>query len=172
MAALLAAGSIGLSAQARRKTDNKLSPSASAGMTLGGHAIAIEYNAPSARGRQVEGNLIPYGKVWRTGADAATTLTTDAGLMIGDLHVPKGVYTIYTFAEPDAWKLIVNKQIGQWGTVYNEAQDLGRVPMKLTQLSTPAEKFEIALKAETGDSGVLQMEWGTTRATVPVRLAK
>ncbi len=92
--------------------------------------------------------------------------------MIGNLRVPQGVYTLYTFAEPNEWKLIVNKQTGQWGTVYNEAQDLGRVPMKLTPLSAPVEKLEITLKPESSDAGVLQMEWGKTRASVPVRLAK
>ncbi len=171
-AALVVAGSFSLSAQTRRKTDNKLSPPASTSMTLGGQTITIEYNAPSARGRQVEGGLIPYGKPWRTGADAATTLTTGADLTIGDLRVPKGVYTLYTFAEPNSWQLIVNKQTGQWGTVYNEAQDLGRVPMQLTPLSSPVEKFEITLKPEGSGAGVLQMEWGKTRATVPVRLAR
>jgi len=172
LAGVVMAGMTLQAAQARRKTDNKLSPSASASMKLGGHTITIEYNAPSARGRKVEDGLIPYGKVWRTGADAATTLTTDAGLMIGDLRVPKGVYTIYTLANPDGWLLVINKQTGQWGTVYNESQDLGRVPMKLTALAAPAEKFEIILKQMDSNSGVLEMSWGKTGATVPIKLAE
>src|SRR6266851_9667199 len=78
----------------RKVTENKLSPPADTSITLGGHAVTIEYNAPSARGRKVEGGLIPYGSVWRLGADSATTLTTDVNLVIGDLRVPKGVYTL------------------------------------------------------------------------------
>lgn len=171
LAGVVAAALTLAGAQARRKTDNKLSPSAGTSMMLGGHTITIDYNAPSARGRKVEGGLIPYGKAWRTGADAATTLTTDADLMIGDLRVPKGVYTIYTLANPDGWMLIVNKQTGQWGTVYNESQDLGRVPLKLTVLDAPVEKLQITLK-ETGAAGVLQISWGKTEASVLVKLAQ
>src|SRR3954464_7270230 len=78
----------------RKVTQNKLSPSADTSITLKGKPVTIEYNAPSARDRKVEGGLIPYGSVWRLGADSATTLTTDTDLMIGDLKVPKGVYTL------------------------------------------------------------------------------
>ena len=130
----------------RRVTDNKLSPSADTSMTVGGHTITIEYNAPSARGRKVEGGLIPNGTVWRLGADSATTLTSDADLMIGDLHVPKGVHTLYLLGADNGWTLVVNKQTGQWGTEYNESQDLGRVPMKVTKTSAPVEKLQIKAK--------------------------
>jgi hypothetical protein len=169
---MVAAGLALQAAEARRTTDNKLSPSASTSMKMGGYSITIEYNAPSARGRKVEGGLIPYGKAWRTGADAATTLSTDADLIIDDLRVPKGVYTIYTLANPDGWLLIVNKQTGQWGTEYDAAQDLGRAPLKLTALDTPVEKFQITLKATDAASGVLQMSWGKTEASAPVKLAR
>ncbi|HET8547670.1 MAG TPA: DUF2911 domain-containing protein [Bryobacteraceae bacterium] len=152
--------------------NNKLSPPAETSMTLGAQTITIEYNAPSARGRKVEGGLIPYGSVWRLGADAATTLTTTGDIMIGNLRVPKGVHTLYLAgAEGSAWKLIVNKQTGQWGTEYSEAQDLGRVDMKVTKLSAPVEKLNIALKPGTGSSGTLEVEWGNSRAVVPIRVA-
>src|SRR5262245_10757841 len=94
----------------RQVTDNKLSPTAETSITLQGKAITIEYNAPSARGRKVEGGLIPYDGVWRLGADSATTLTTEADITIGDLRVPKGVHTLYLFASESGWKLAVNKQ--------------------------------------------------------------
>jgi Protein of unknown function (DUF2911) len=171
-AGLLAAGTLPLEGQVRKTTNNKLSPPASTSMKLGDHTVAIEYNAPSARGRQVEGGLIPYGKVWRTGADAATTLTTDADLMIDDLKVPKGAYTIYTLAAPDGWLIIVNKQTGQWGTEYNESQDLGRVPLKLTALAVPVEKLEITLTADSTTSGTYDIKWGKTEASVPIKLAQ
>jgi hypothetical protein len=147
----------------RRVTQNKQSPPADTTMKVGGKDVTIEYNAPSARGRKVEGGLIPYGEVWRLGADSATTLTTDTNLKIGDLAVPKGVYTLYIAATEGAWKLVVNKQKGQWGTEYNESQDLGRVPLKLTRLSAPVETLKITL---TG--GMLEIEWGSTKASVPV----
>jgi hypothetical protein len=148
----------------RRVTQNKQSPPADTTMKVGGKDVTIEYNAPSARGRKVEGGLIPYGEVWRLGADSATTLTADTNLKIGDLAVPKGVYTLYIAASEGGWKLVVNKQKGQWGTEYNESQDLGRVPLKLTKLNSPVETLKITL-----NNGMLEIEWGSTKASVPVK---
>ena len=150
----------------RKVTQNKQSPSADTSMTTaGGKVITIEYNAPSARGRKVEGGLIPNGSVWRLGADSATTLTTDADLTIGNLKVPKGVYTLYLVGGENEWMLVVNKQIGQWGTVYEESKDLGRTPMKVTKLPGAAETLKISLTKADG----LEIVWGTSRATVPVK---
>jgi hypothetical protein len=148
----------------RRVTQNAQSPSAETSTKIGGHDVTIEYNAPSARGRKVEGGLVPYGQIWRLGADSATTLVTDTNLKIGDLAVPKGVYTLYIAASEAGWKLVVNRQTGQWGTEYSEGQDLGRVPMKLTKLSQPVETLKINLA-----NGMLEIEWGSTKATVPVK---
>ena len=148
----------------RRVTQNKQSPPADTTMKVGGKDVTIEYNAPSARGRKVEGGLIPYGEVWRLGADSATTLTADTNLKIGDLAVPKGVYTLYIAASEGGWKLVVNKQKGQWGTEYNESQDLGRVPLKLAKLSSPVETLKITL-----NNSMLEIEWGSTKASVPVK---
>lgn len=148
----------------RRVTQNAMSPPADTSMKVGGQDVTIEYNAPSARGRKVEGGLIPYGDVWRLGADSATTLTTNTNIKIGDLAVPKGVHTLYIAAAESGWKLVVNKQKGQWGTEYSQPQDLGRVPMKLTKLSQPVEKLKITLA-----NGMLDIEWGSTKASVPVK---
>jgi DUF2911 family protein len=152
----------------RKVTDNKLSPTADTKTMLGGKAVTIEYNAPSARNRKVEGGLVPYGSVWRLGADSATTLTTDTDLTIGTLKVPKGVYTLYILASEGGWKLIVNKQTGQWGTEYSEKQDLGRVDLKLTKLSQPAETLKITLKG-SGSAGSLEITWGGTQASVALK---
>ncbi len=152
----------------RQVTQNAKSPSADTSMTVNGKTVTIEYNAPSARGRKVEGGLIPNGQVWRLGADAATTLTTTADIMLGDLHVPKGVHTLYLINNNGAWKLIVNKQTGQWGTEYSEGQDLGRVDMQVSKVSSPAEQLKITLKPTSGSNGTLTVEWGNSRGTVPV----
>lgn len=165
--AFLAAGSLCLQAGVRKVTPNPKSPATSTEMKLGGHDVLIEYSAPSARGREVEGGLIPYDQVWRAGADAATTLSNDADIMIGDLRVPKGVHTLYVAASPAGWKLVVNKQTGQWGTEYNESEDLGRVPLKLTKVNETIEKFKITLS-----DGMLSLAWGHTVAKVPVKLAQ
>lgn len=154
----------------RKVTQNKLSPPADTSITLGGHAITIEYNAPAARDRKVEGKLVPYGSVWRLGADSATTLTTDTDITIGNLKVPKGIYTLYMLASETEWKLIVNKQTGQWGTEYAEGQDLGRVAMTVSKLSEPAESLKITLKPAGASAGTLEIAWGNTKAVVPVKL--
>src|SRR5207244_1998704 len=99
--ALLAAGTMSATAGARKITPNEKSPAASTSMKLGSHEVLLEYSAPSARTRKVEGGLIPYGQVWRAGADSATTLSSDASLMVGNLIVPKGVHTIYVLAGED-----------------------------------------------------------------------
>lgn len=155
----------------RKVTQNKMSPPAETSMQLGGSAVTIEYNAPSVRGRQVEGGLVPYGEVWRLGADAATTLTTGSEIVIGNLRVPKGVHTLYILASEGSWKLIVNKQTGQWGTQYSEGQDLGRVDLKTTKLSKPVEKLNISLKPGGANAGTLEIEWGSTKAVAPVKAA-
>jgi len=90
-----------------------LSPPAKAEATIGGKKVTVDYSAPSKRDRKIMGGLVPYGQVWRTGANAATTLTTETGLMIGDLHVPAGKYTLYSLPGEKEWTLIVNKQTGR-----------------------------------------------------------
>src|SRR5437588_12691208 len=101
------------------------SPSAEASKTIKGKQITIKYSAPSVRGRQVfgDGGIIskdPNYPVWRAGANSATTLTTEGDLDIGGLKVPKGTYTLYVLLGQPQWKLIVNKQTGQWGLEYHQ----------------------------------------------------
>jgi hypothetical protein len=141
------------------------SPHETVEMDLNGKKISITYGRPYMRGRKVFGELVPYGQVWRTGADEATTLKTDADLTIGTLAAPKGEYTLYTLPSANGMKLIVNKQTGQWGTVYDEKQDLGRVDMKVAELSAPVEQLTISL-AKAGNGGVLKIEWENTGASV------
>ncbi len=169
-AAALAAVAILTAATGNRPvTQNAKSPTAETSFSLGGKNVIIEYNAPSARGRKVEGELIPYDGIYRMGADSATTLTTETDLTIGDLKVPKGVYTLYLQAkEGGPWQLAVNKQTKQWGTDYDQGQDLGRTAMKLSKLEGMVETFKITLTPR-GSGGELSVEWGHTKATVPVK---
>jgi hypothetical protein len=150
----------------RQVTQNEKSPSADTSVTIGGAHIIIEYNAPSARGREVEGGLIPYAQVYRLGADAATTLTTDKDITIGNLKVPAGVHTLYLQAAGGGapWQLIVNNQTKQWGTVYDQSKDLGRTDMKVSKLTSAVETFKITLTPKG-----LEVEWGMSKATVPIK---
>jgi hypothetical protein len=146
-----------------------LSPAEQATIELNGKNVTVYYCAPSLKGRKVGDQIAPYGKVWRTGANTATTLHTDANLRIGEENVPAGTYTIYSLPEQNGWKLIINKQTGQWGTVYKEAQDLGRVPMTAGKApSSPEEKFEISFEGTRGKKTQLHLKWGDTNVYVPV----
>lgn len=151
-----------------QETRKPLSPPAKAEGTISGKTITIDYHAPSKRGRTIMGGLVPYGKVWRTGANDATTLTTEANLMIGNLHVPKGTYTLFTIPGETEWTLIVNKETGQWGTRYDASQDLGRVTMSVTPVKDTVETFVIGVNAGRGKNGTLTLTWENTEASVPV----
>jgi len=145
------------------ETKKPLSPASKAETTLNGKKVTIEYSAPSKRDRVIFGELVPYGKVWRTGANAASTLTTETMLMIGSVHVAPGKYTLFTIPGEKEWTLIVNKQTGQWGTNYDEKQDVGRTKMSVSASDTPVETFTIAF-----DKASLVLSWDKTRATAPV----
>ena len=144
------------------------SPPAQATVKIGAATITIDYARPSMRGRKIMGELVPYDKVWRTGANAATKLTTDAAITIGGAAIPAGTYTLYTLPGEKAWKLIVNKQTGQWGTQYDEAQDLVRVDLKVEATTAPVEQFTITLSAAGANAGLLVLEWENTKLSAPV----
>lgn len=145
-----------------------LSPPAKAVVQLDGKNVTITYNAPSMRGRKIMGGLVPYGQVWRTGANPATTLKTDVPLKIGTATVPAGTYTLYTLPSQGTWKLIINKQTGQWGTIYHENQDLARVDMRKNALASPQEKMSISFENTQANGTELHVRWETTDVWVPV----
>jgi hypothetical protein len=144
------------------------SPPETATASLNGHTVSISYGAPSMRGRKIMGEVVPYDKVWRTGANDATSLTTDAALKIGSTVVPAGSYTLYTLPNPSGWLLIINKQTKQWGTEYHQDQDLGRVPMQNKKLSSPQEKMSISFENTHGNTTELHIRWDDTDQYVPV----
>jgi hypothetical protein len=166
-----AAGAQAAPAQGGTKPKYVSAP-AKADVTLPGGGITIDYCAPQARGRTIFGGLVPYGEVWRTGANAATTMKTTIPLQIGSLNVPAGTYTLYSLPAADGWTLIVNKQNGQWGTVYDKAQDLGRVPMSAGSTATPVETFVIDFEKTVGPSTELHLKWAGVDASVQVNAMK
>jgi len=142
-----------------------LSPPAHAQCTIKGKKVTVDYSAPSKRDRVIMGGLVPYGQVWRTGANAATTLKTEGDLTIGTLNVPAGTYTLYTIPGEKEWTLIVNKQNGQWGTDYDQKQDLGRVTMSVLKLDKTVEQFIIGVHPDK-----LTLTWENTEASVPLSM--
>ena len=156
---------IGVQAQTKKPMP---SPPAETSQTVDGKTVSIHYNAPSMRGRKIFGGLVPYDKVWRTGANPATSLKTEVNLKIGSATVPAGSYTLYTLPSENGWKLIINKQTGQWGTKYDQSQDLARVDMKIETLSSPQEVMSITLEPFHDKTSSLHVRWETTDASVPV----
>jgi hypothetical protein len=132
----------------------------------GGATLWIDYGRPAKRGRVVFGTVVPYGEVWRTGANAATQFRTDKTLVFGSTTVPAGFYTLWTIPSPDGWKLIVNSETGQWGTEHKAAKDLYTIDMKTSTLPQVVERFTISVEPN-GQGGVLNFDWDTTRASAP-----
>ncbi|HEY6309116.1 MAG TPA: DUF2911 domain-containing protein [Candidatus Angelobacter sp.] len=155
-------------AQSPQDKSQRPSPPGTTECTIKGKKVTISYSRPSLRGRKME-TLTPYGKVWRTGANEATTLITEGDIDIGGASVSAGTYTLYTLPSEGTWKLIINKQTGQWGTEYHQDQDLARVDMKKSDIVVPVEQFTISLDQDTNNSADLVMEWEKTRLTVLVK---
>ena len=152
---------------ASRSNMGVASPRDTVRATAGGAELWIDYGRPSARGRTVWGGLlVPYDAVWRTGANAATQFSTSADLVIGGATVPAGKYTLWTWATPDGYQLVVNKETGQWGTDYKAGQDLVRVPLTAAPLATPVEQFTFAVDPAP-NGGTLRMRWGDKQLSVP-----
>lgn len=142
-----------------------LSPRDSVKTSVGGAALYVDYGRPAKRGRTVFGGIVPYGEVWRTGANAATQFRTDRTLTFAGQTLAPGLYTLWTIPGPAAWKLVVNSQTGQWGTAHDASKDLFAVDMVVSTLPTPAERFTISIEP-SGSGGVLHLDWDTTRASV------
>lgn len=156
-------------AQQQEDKSKRPSPPGTADVTLKGKKITIDYSRPSMRGRKIMGGLVPYGEVWRTGANEATTLKTEVALEIAGAKVPAGTYTLWTLPSEGTWKLIINKQTGQWGTEYHQDQDLVRVDMQKSQLQQPVEKFTISFDKKSDTTADLVLDWETTRVSVPIK---
>lgn len=139
-----------------------------------GNRVTVTYGRPAAKGRKIWGELVPFGKVWRTGSDEATTLITQKDIMIGDLAVPAGAYTLYTQPEENgSCKLIVNKTLGQWGIPYSQkSTELGRVEMQKEATAGPVELFTIKVAKGASGGGMLQLSWENSMYSVPITTKK
>src|SRR5579863_542689 len=145
------------------------SPAATATCDLGGgKTVKTNYSSPRMKGRKIYGDLVPFGEVWRTGANEATTFIPSADVVVGGKTVPAGNYTIFTVPTADKWTLIINKKTGEWGIPYKyESDELARVDMKVSKLPSPVENFTIAYDKSAGGC-TLRMDWETTRASVDI----
>jgi hypothetical protein len=165
---------------AQQDKSKRPSPPASAHYTFpDGKTLTIDYSSPRMKGRTIYGGLVPYGKVWRAGANEATTFVTDTDLIVGDKEVPAGSYTLDAIPESGQWTLIVSKKTKNakggplWGIPYpGEQFDFTRTPMEVSKLNAPLEDFTISLVRAGDDGCSLNMDWATTRATILIREKK
>jgi Protein of unknown function (DUF2911) len=160
----------------------RISPHETVSKAIDGNRVMIVYGRPYAKDpktgqdRKIWGDLVPYGEVWRTGADEATLLITQKPMVIAGTTIPAGAYTLWTLPNQDGTaKLIINKQIGQWGLgpgSYDEKQDLGRVDLKKEALDTPVDQFTMEVSKDPSGDGVLRMMWEKTAFSVPFTVQK
>ena len=142
-----------------------LSPRDTVRATAAGATLVIDYSRPAKRGRDVFGALVPYGQVWRTGANAATQLRVDRALDIGGNAVPAGAYSVWTIPGASGWKLVLNSETGQPGTAHKAELDMFTTDMNVSALPQVVERFTISVEP-TATGGVLHLDWDTTRASI------
>jgi hypothetical protein len=144
-----------------------LSPRDSVFLSLDTNNVSVNYGRPSMRGRKIMGGLVPWNAVWRTGANEATHFKTNFDMTLGGVPVPRGTYTLWTLPSPAGWKIILNKQTGQWGTKYDERLDYARFDAHVEQLPAPIETLTVALEATGRTSGVIKLMWENTLVSAP-----
>ena len=132
-----------------------------------GKSVKVAYSSPRAKGRKIFGALVPYGQVWRTGANEATTFVTDTNLTIEGKDVPAGSYTLFTIPNEDKWTLIISKKTGEWGIPYPEGNDLLRADMQVSKTASPVENMTISFH-EMGSGCHMYIDWENTRATIEI----
>ena len=157
----------------------RVSPHDTISAVIDGNRVTVVYGRPytkdpkSGEARKIWGGLVPYGKVWRTGADEATLLITQKPLVFGDTTIPAGAYTLFTLPQEDGTaKLIVNKQLGQWGLQYDEKQDLARIDLKKDALEKPLDQFAMAISKNPAGGGVLKLSWEDTQFSAAFTVQK
>ncbi|MGD0252709.1 MAG: DUF2911 domain-containing protein [Verrucomicrobiota bacterium] len=169
-----------LPVMAQRK---RISPHETISSTIDGSKVTIVYGRPYSKDpktgeiRKIWGGLVPYGKVWRTGADEATLLTTEQPIVLGGTDIPAGTYSLFTLPAADGTaKLIVNKKTGQWGIPYKEqseaTNELARIDLKKNTLDKTVDQFTMAIEPNPSGGGVLKMMWENTGFSVPFTVQK
>lgn len=154
---------------ARGEAMGGLSGRGSVEATVAGATIEVDYGRPLRRGREIFGALVPWGEVWRTGANMATHLTTSHDLQVGEVTIPAGSYTLFSIPQPERWTLIVNKRTGINGQAYDAAHDLVRLEIETRTLDEIVEPFTILVE-ETAEGGELRIRWDRTEAYMPFRV--
>ncbi|HEX4792514.1 MAG TPA: DUF2911 domain-containing protein [Humisphaera sp.] len=156
----------------------RVSPHETISAVFNGDRVTLIYGRPYSKDpktgetRKIWGTLIPYGKIWRTGADEATLLITQQPIVLGGTNIPAGAYTLFTLPNADgSAKLVISKQLGQWGLQYDEKQDFARVDLKKDATDKTVDQFTMALEPSAG-GGVIKMMWENTQYSVAFTVNK
>lgn len=164
----------GAVATAQAQQRPRFSPHETTSQVIDGSRITITYGRPytkdpkSGEAREIWGKVVPYGKVWRAGADEATTLITQKPIILGGVTLPAGIYSLFFLPEQSgSSKLIVNRQFGHWGTQYDATQDIARIDATQSAVSTGVDQFLISIQKKEGGGGVIQLTWAATQFSVP-----
>jgi hypothetical protein len=146
-----------------------LSTKAKVEQRVGVTDFTVDYSSPAMRGRKIFGGLVPYDKVWRTGANASTKLTASRDFTFGDKAVPKGTYSVFSIPGPSSWTIVLNKKADVGTDEYDAKEDAARVTV--TSQSTPArERMTFIFSETTDDATRLDLEWDTLRVSVPIKV--
>ena len=146
-------------------------PRSTAELMLNGKKMSVEYGRPSMQGRTVDQmlNRLRPGQFWRLGADQSTTFSSESDLAFGNVTIPKGEYSIWARREvSNSWKLVFNKQHGQFGTEHDPAQDFAAVPLTQSKASDSEEMLTLGLARE-GNGGVFTIRWGNLKLSATFR---
>lgn len=165
----VAASSLSLPAAAQQPALPQASPKASVSQQVGLTEFAVSWSSPAVRGRTVFGELVPFGEVWRTGANAATTLTASRDFYLGETKVPAGTYALFTIPNRERWTVILNTDHQQWGSFqYDASKDVARIDVEVEPLERPRERLTFVFADTTHDRTFLEIQWDRTGVRVPL----
>lgn len=164
---LCCVSSLGL-AQERDNTEPRVSPNATVSQTIGTTDITISYGRPAVNERQIFGDLIPYGEVWRTGANEATALAVTDDVMIEGNQLEAGTYSLYTIPSEDEWTIIINSKLS-WGTEYDESQDLFRFKVESREADY-MERLLFYFTDVTQDSATVVLHWDDVKVPFTINI--
>jgi hypothetical protein len=176
----LAAGTVLLGSAPLRAQQVRLSPPDVTGAVIDGNRVTVYYGRPYTKDpktsapRKIWGGLVPFGQVWRLGANEATMLVTQQPLDMGGTTIPAGASTLFLLPQQNGpARLIINRQIGQWGTQHDEKQDIGRVDLKTDTLEKPVDQFTMSVSRNSdGGGGLLKIMWENTQYSIPFTVKK
>jgi len=144
----------------------------SAAVQLGGGTIKLCYSRPSARGRKVMGELVPFDQPWRLGANEATSINVPFAAEIGGVRVAPGTYTLYAIPGAAKWQIVVNRGVQRWGVPIDKdvhAGDVGASTVTTESLGAPVETLTLKFAPAMGNATELVVEWEKTRVRIPIR---